>query len=147
MTWLRMNCLVWQIWSSFKPAELCDLSEAIKKQWLYFLDCFYLDFLDKNLRMNEYLIFKKSQATVNEDDVGDLNIAFVENVVAASWSWFKAARIRHWEVATDGGCPVVIVADAVVVASTAVKVALHGIPLCSDVVVDSISEKWIQMNS
>ena len=78
---------------------------------------------------------------MNKDDVGNLDIALVENVVSASRRWLKAAGIRDWEVASDWGCPVVVVANAVVVATTAVKVALHGIPLSSDVAVNAVPDR------
>ena len=75
---------------------------------------------------------------MSEDDVGNLDIALVEDLVAAAFVVLKAAGVRDREVATDGSATVVLVADHVVVAATAVKISLHGVPLGSDVDLDAI---------
>ena len=62
----------------------------------------------------------------------------MENVAAAALVGLEAAGVRHREVATDRGGPVVVVADEVVVASAAVEVPLHGVPLGRDVGVDAV---------
>ena len=56
----------------------------------------------------------------------------------------KAARVRHGEVASDGGVSVVVVPYPVVVPAAAVEVPLHGVPLVRDVAVCTISMKKIQ---
>ena len=78
---------------------------------------------------------------MSEDDVGNLDIALVEDLVAAAFVVLEAAGVRDREVATDGSATVVLVADHVVVATAAVKVPLHGIPFSSDVQLNAVSVK------
>jgi hypothetical protein len=75
---------------------------------------------------------------VNIDVVGNFDVTLVEDVIAATLDVLKAARVGHGEVLTNGGHTVVLVANLVVVAATAVHVVLHGIPLCGDVNFNSI---------
>ncbi len=70
---------------------------------------------------------------MNEDDVGNLDVALVENVIAATRRFLEAAGVGDGEVSSDGSCSVVIVANPVVVAAAAVQVALHCVPLVGDV--------------
>ena len=64
--------------------------------------------------------------------------------IVAMRMWFptKAARMHCCGYCGTGARtdPVVIVANAVVVATTAVKIALHGIPLRSDVAVNAVPD-------
>ena len=77
---------------------------------------------------------------MNKNDICYFNITLVEDMVATSGYRLEATRVRNGEVATDGCSPVVIVANAVVVAATAVKVALHGVPLSSDVAINPVPD-------
>ncbi len=70
---------------------------------------------------------------MNKDDICNLDIALVENVIAATGGFLKAAGVRDREVSSNGSCSVVVVADPVVVAAAAVQVALHCVPLVGDV--------------
>ncbi len=76
---------------------------------------------------------------MNIDVVGNFDVTLVKDVIAATLNVFKAAGVRDREVLSDGGHTVVLVADLVVVAATAVHVVLHGVPLCCDVNFNSIS--------
>ena len=78
---------------------------------------------------------------MNKNDICYFNITLVEDMVATSGHRLEATRVRNGEVATDGCSPVVIVANAVVVAPTAVQVPLHGIPFSSDVQLNAVSVK------
>ena len=75
---------------------------------------------------------------MNKNDICYFNITLVEDMGATSGYRLEATRVRNGEVATDGCSPVVIVANAVVVAPTAVQVPLHGIPFGGYEMIDSI---------
>jgi hypothetical protein len=75
---------------------------------------------------------------VNINVVGNFNVTLVEDVIAATFDVFEAAGVRDGEVLTNGGHTVVLVANLVVVATAAVHVVLHGVPLCGDVNFNSI---------
>jgi hypothetical protein len=76
---------------------------------------------------------------VNENLVCNLNFTHVEDVVSAPFHMLEATGVRNREVCSDRSCPVIVVPDPVVVAAAAVKVALHRVPLGSDVTVVAVS--------
>ena len=78
---------------------------------------------------------------MDEDLVCDLDVAQVEQVLAAALDLLEAAGVRNREVATDWRVPVVVVPDSVVVAAAAVQVPLHRVPLVCYVAVDAISKE------
>jgi hypothetical protein len=76
---------------------------------------------------------------MSKDDVGNFDIALVEDLIAAPFNILKAAGVGDREVSANGCATVVLIADHVVVATAAVKISLHGIPFCSDVNFNAIS--------
>ncbi len=70
---------------------------------------------------------------MDKDNICNLDVALVENVIAATRSFLEAAGVGDGEVSSDGSCSVVVVADPVVVAAAAVQVALHCVPLVGNV--------------
>ncbi len=78
------------------------------------------------------LILQQCETPMHKNDVGNFNITLVEDMIATSWNLLKATRIRNWKISSNGRGAVVIVANPVVVATTAVQIPLHGIPFCSD---------------
>jgi len=84
------------------------------------------------------LVHEEGHAAVHKDLVTDLVGAHREDSSSTALVDLVAAGVGDGEVGSDGGTPVVVVADQVVVAAAAVEVSLELVPFGGDGPIDAV---------